>query len=524
VTTPDITIVIASFNRADLLRRAIDGLLAQEGCTVEVVVVDVSTDDTPKMLRELDDPRVKVVFADNLGMSTNRNVGLAHATGTWLAYLDDDDFVLPDWAPTLLGAAHDRAGFVLGGHVNVDVTKGTRRIELPGPGEITPSGFIAGSFIARREAIVEIGGMLEGLPMAHHWDLAVRLMAWCHEHDMEPVLVDRPVVEIETRSIGDRLQYSPTLVHDGKRWARARHANAVRDHPAVRVVNANNIAVPAYRLGRIDEARRWLTLAVRDQPRNPRSWLRLAVAMVPFVGRRVWGRELPRGDDVGPRRGLRAVPDLVAVRGVSPELLMLPFGYRERTDVDGTAEPGPAEREARASGWAEAARIADQPFEPQVVLVGDVDESGEPFAWIGRRGRHEARVGDAPPGSVLDGYSWTRTGIAEVGERTADLVVLPSVLERVVDPYALLVPLRAALRTNGAMVVSTPDRNVVDGRYHLGPPTQGRARRHRTGDQLVLLVEAIGLEVDRVRPAQPEVRPRRRGSDLVVTGVLPVRR
>src|SRR5437879_10360855 len=78
---PDISVVLATYNRAACLPRAIASVLAQEGARFELIVVDdASTDLTRNYLASLADPRVRVVLAErNLRPSGARNLGLAAA-------------------------------------------------------------------------------------------------------------------------------------------------------------------------------------------------------------------------------------------------------------------------------------------------------------------------------------------------------------------------------------------------------------------------------------------------------------
>ena len=102
-----VSIVIPVFNRAEEVLRAVRSVLAQRDrkaawSALEVLVVDDgSTDATPLALREVQDPRMRVLrHGRNQGVSTARNTGLAAAQGEYLALLDSDDW----WAPKKLAS------------------------------------------------------------------------------------------------------------------------------------------------------------------------------------------------------------------------------------------------------------------------------------------------------------------------------------------------------------------------------------------------------------------------------------
>lgn len=95
---PTISIVMATRNRAALLRRAIDSAATQSYPNWQLVVVDDgSTDDTPTVLAELGDDRIVTSRTDGLGAAAARNHGLRLATGDYVAFLDDDNAMAPGW-------------------------------------------------------------------------------------------------------------------------------------------------------------------------------------------------------------------------------------------------------------------------------------------------------------------------------------------------------------------------------------------------------------------------------------------
>lgn len=85
------SIIIPTFNRSALLKRALESIYKQTFSEYEVIVIDDgSTDDTAKML-QADFPSVKYLYQENDGVSSARNKGLKIAKGEWLAFLDSDD-------------------------------------------------------------------------------------------------------------------------------------------------------------------------------------------------------------------------------------------------------------------------------------------------------------------------------------------------------------------------------------------------------------------------------------------------
>ena len=95
---PLVTIVLPTHNRAHLIGRAIDSVLAQTHPALELIVIDDgSTDGTREVVAAFTDPRVRHLRNENpVGPSTARNIGIATAgPSSYLAFIDDDDEWLP---------------------------------------------------------------------------------------------------------------------------------------------------------------------------------------------------------------------------------------------------------------------------------------------------------------------------------------------------------------------------------------------------------------------------------------------
>jgi len=95
-----VSIVIPTRNRAELLSRAVRSVLRQTYPDWEVLIVDdASSDDTGEVVQRICDRRVRYWrHPVNEGVSAARNTAIAHSTGRYVAFLDDDD----EWFPEKL--------------------------------------------------------------------------------------------------------------------------------------------------------------------------------------------------------------------------------------------------------------------------------------------------------------------------------------------------------------------------------------------------------------------------------------
>lgn len=87
----NVSVVVPSFNRIDVLHRALDSVLAQKGCEFEVIVVDDGSDDGTDVYLRDNYPQVTLIKQSNQGVSAARNAAINHANGDWIALLDSDD-------------------------------------------------------------------------------------------------------------------------------------------------------------------------------------------------------------------------------------------------------------------------------------------------------------------------------------------------------------------------------------------------------------------------------------------------
>jgi glycosyltransferase involved in cell wall biosynthesis len=86
-----VSVIIPTYNRSGLCKKAVDSVLRQTYSNVEVIVVDDgSIDDTRDVMSNID-PRVKYIWQENAGVSAARNTGFDNAQGSFIALLDSDD-------------------------------------------------------------------------------------------------------------------------------------------------------------------------------------------------------------------------------------------------------------------------------------------------------------------------------------------------------------------------------------------------------------------------------------------------
>jgi len=90
---PFFSVVIPSYNCADLLKRALESVFSQTYTDYEIIVIDnSSTDNTQGVLKSFDNNKLNIIEVSNSGIiAYSRNKGIENAKGEWIAFLDSDD-------------------------------------------------------------------------------------------------------------------------------------------------------------------------------------------------------------------------------------------------------------------------------------------------------------------------------------------------------------------------------------------------------------------------------------------------
>jgi glycosyltransferase involved in cell wall biosynthesis len=188
--SPLVTVVIPAYNAGPYIQQTVASVLAQTWSRLECLVIDDgSVDDTTSAVAAFTDPRLRVLQQKNGGVSRARNVGIRHARGQLIAFLDADDAWLPNKLRRqieIMQACPD-VGAVLSGYAVADSTLRPRwvvaarhpdqrlkrwlALEGDGPG-------LGSTLLVRRSVLDRVGGFDESLPPSEDLHFGLRLCAW----------------------------------------------------------------------------------------------------------------------------------------------------------------------------------------------------------------------------------------------------------------------------------------------------------------------------------------------------------
>jgi len=186
---PKVTVIIPTYNRANLLPRAIKSVLNQTLKDFELIIVDdASTDNTREVVEEIQkkDKRIKYIRLDkNSGAPAHpKNVGIQNAKGDYIAFLDHDDEWLPEKLEKQIqlfkNPKKKNLGFVGCNLLVIDDNK-IRKYIIPKYTDnfqkllLTNFIFSSSGVMVKKSVIDNVGLFDESLKNADDWDMWIRI-------------------------------------------------------------------------------------------------------------------------------------------------------------------------------------------------------------------------------------------------------------------------------------------------------------------------------------------------------------
>jgi len=195
-----ISVIITTFNRKDLVKRAINSVLEQTIPADEIIIIDDGSDDgTEEYIKEYF-PDIKYFWQKNTGISAARNKGIDISINDWIAFLDSDDEWLPKKLEKQKEAILENPSYQLCHTNEIWIRKG-RRVNPKNKHQkfgglifekclplcvISPS-----SVIIHREVFQTYGKFDESLPVCEDYDMWLRLCAFLPVLYLEDMLVKK---------------------------------------------------------------------------------------------------------------------------------------------------------------------------------------------------------------------------------------------------------------------------------------------------------------------------------------------
>lgn len=182
--TPLVSVIIATNRASPFLDEALQSVLQQSYSRVEVIVVDDGSDQDEFLVRAVAViPSAVILRQPASGVSVARNIGAAHASGEYLAFLDDDDRWHPDRLELQVASMRENPTAVLGycGMQSIDasgrVIYAADHTPVIDQENIvrTLTGIMLPNVVVRRDKFAEVGGFRSTFRLAEDLDLVMSL-------------------------------------------------------------------------------------------------------------------------------------------------------------------------------------------------------------------------------------------------------------------------------------------------------------------------------------------------------------
>ena len=102
---PELSIIVPVYKVEKYLSRCLDSILKQTFREFELIIIDDGSPDQSGLIADRyakSDKRIRIIHQENKGVSEARNVGIKYAKGTYIGFVDPDDYIEPDMYSTML--------------------------------------------------------------------------------------------------------------------------------------------------------------------------------------------------------------------------------------------------------------------------------------------------------------------------------------------------------------------------------------------------------------------------------------
>ena len=300
MSSPVVSVIIPTYNRADLLPETLASVLGQTLADIEVLVVDDgSTDDTAGVVAAMADSRLRYIKNEYTGLpAAGRNVGIRAAKADLLAFVDSDDL----WLPEKLAVQarhldeHPEVRWCFTHHGFLDHTTGEVEPcplpEIPAPGVrrfacLLGVNYVPSPTVLVRRRLLERTGFFDEAPelrFVEDWELWLRLEAASPGVFLPQTLALYRRHPANATACPD-LHAAGLRYHAGALRAAAANPQAYAAHlPAALTSLLSHVIKVLLVQGRIAQARDLCRCALIAPARQPGLVLLAALAALPVAG------------------------------------------------------------------------------------------------------------------------------------------------------------------------------------------------------------------------------------------------
>lgn len=245
-----ISIIVPTYNRAHLVHRAIESVIRQTSANWELIIVDDgSTDDTAGAVGKFTDHRIRYLRQENAGANKARNVGAKVAQYSYLAFLDSDDELFPQWIESFQEELKNSPAIVCCGTLRIE--KNREREAIPKPLGIIFHNAIGkftngACYVIEKNLFFKIGGFDEDLRSGQHTELSFRLADLIVSNQIIIAIIYKPLVKIHVHD-GPRIRSSSESKFRGAYHMMKKYSDLMRRYPKLKKNYAKIVAYHGFR-------------------------------------------------------------------------------------------------------------------------------------------------------------------------------------------------------------------------------------------------------------------------------------
>lgn len=270
---PLISVIIPTFNRANLLNKAIQSVLNQNFENWELIIVDDGSEDhTKKLVKSyLSDKRISYYFQKNKGVSAARNYGATNSKGEWLVFLDSDD-ELEEVALFSFANAISANFHVIVGGIKI-ISENTINTILPK--NVKYLAKIPGIFCLKKSTFDAVKGYDEALHFGENTELFHRIRLISKEE------IHLNVITVKYHKNPQGGSKNLRNMTDSNLHILNKHRNTLSKN--MKHIYHQIVGVNQMRFGNYQEARKHLWMAFMYKPTKVITLIRFILSLTPSV-------------------------------------------------------------------------------------------------------------------------------------------------------------------------------------------------------------------------------------------------
>jgi len=280
------SIIIPTYNRAHIIRNAIEAVMFQTFTDFELIISDDgSTDNTEEIISPfLSDSRIKYFKQMNKGVCAARNFGANHASGKYLIFLDSDDTINENWLSDFHSIAEKDFDMVFCSMIVFSPNGIEKKISCLKPYKKSNEKgiFNAGTWAMKRDLFFNIGQYDEQMKYGENTELKFRLF----DKQVEYGFVDHYNFIYKESISGGSKQTANKL--QSNLYVLSKHVAYFNRHLEVKQFFLQVSAVSAARLGKYKQAHELFVEAWKTNKTDLKLNIQCIISMVPFLIKLKW--------------------------------------------------------------------------------------------------------------------------------------------------------------------------------------------------------------------------------------------